>query len=230
MAPSTQQAVVVSDFAGGSHDIRGFVSVGDVPVIPPAAGEVLVKLLLRPVNPAGTPARVCSIPLQASMCCRVHILDPVTIKSIVPVPAYRLLPHQWGFREDTSLSVHARHRRRVLLHDSDPTDTVQDGWQSQGCTSINYTSGTVTSALRVAIRGRSGRRERTRSSQIPARAAGGRAAMADTEQPTAGPRQGGGHLPAVSRRARGPFGTDLPRSHSGPGTIKTTPLSPKSAV
>ena len=56
MAPTTQQAVFVNDFGDGSHDLRAFVSVGEAQVVPPAAGEVLLKLLLRPVNPAGEAA------------------------------------------------------------------------------------------------------------------------------------------------------------------------------
>ena len=60
MAPATQQAVLVTDFGDGSHDLRAFVSVGEAPVVQPAAGEVLVKLLLRPVNPAGEAACACN--------------------------------------------------------------------------------------------------------------------------------------------------------------------------
>ena len=53
MAPSTQQAVLVNAFGGGSDEVRAFVTVGEVPVVPPGQGEVLVKMLLRPVSPAG---------------------------------------------------------------------------------------------------------------------------------------------------------------------------------
>ncbi len=40
-------------------------------------------------------------------------LHPAATKSIVPVWR-RLLPHQRGFRENFSLSIHARHRRHAL--------------------------------------------------------------------------------------------------------------------
>jgi NADPH:quinone reductase-like Zn-dependent oxidoreductase len=59
MVPSTQQAVLVNAFGARSHDLHAFVSVGEVPVVPAGQGEVLVKMLMRPVNPAGTPARGC---------------------------------------------------------------------------------------------------------------------------------------------------------------------------
>ena len=55
MAPLAQQAVLVTAFGAGSHDLHDFVSIGEVPVVPPGQGEVLVKMLLRPVNPAGAP-------------------------------------------------------------------------------------------------------------------------------------------------------------------------------
>ena len=59
MAPATQQAVLVNAFGAGSDNLHAFVSVGEVPVVPAGQGEVLVKMLMRPVNPAGMPARGC---------------------------------------------------------------------------------------------------------------------------------------------------------------------------
>ena len=57
MAPLTQYAVLVNAFGAGSHDVKAFVSIGEIPVVPPGQDEVLVKMLLRPVNPVGAPAR-----------------------------------------------------------------------------------------------------------------------------------------------------------------------------
>ena len=108
MAPTTQQAVHVDHFADGSHDLRAFVSVGEAHVIPPAAGEVLVNLILRPVNPAGEAARACYRLLQS----RLVWFSTLSTQRLLSVCVwYRLLPHKWKCWTRSCVPIHTRHRR-----------------------------------------------------------------------------------------------------------------------
>ena len=57
MAPLTQYAVLVNALGAGSHDVKAFISIDEIPVVPSGQDEVLVNMLLRPVNPVGAPAK-----------------------------------------------------------------------------------------------------------------------------------------------------------------------------